>query len=82
MPPKSRKRKQLLTNLEAANQAKKKRELAGEGESVVETVDTARTQGDPSEAAQLLRLSDNALDTEDEDIDPTFQSRQQLTFGC
>lgn len=60
MPPKSKRKQQMLKSLEAANEAKRRR---------AEEEEDGTIDGD---SAQLLVLSDDALDTEDEEVDPTF----------
>ena len=69
MPPKSKKKQQMLKSLDAANEAKRRRVSIAEED---ETVDGA--------SVQLLSLSDDALDMEDEEVDPTFDLDASLHY--
>ena len=67
MPPKSKRKLELLESLQAARAAKLSRE-SGEGTtSVVRTDDV----GDSS-LSQLIAMHEDALDTDDETVDSCF----------
>ncbi len=71
MPPKSRKKRHVYASLEMARAAKKRRkdgaEASGSGE--VEIQEAAERDDD---LGVLDTMSDDALDAEDEAVDPTF----------
>ena len=70
MPPKTKSQRQLSESLFKARDEKKKRE-SGEGKS--SDVENQPGVGDDiREISELAQMSDDALNTEDESIDPTF----------
>lgn len=68
MPPKTKRQWQLEKNLEKARDVKKSRS-EGEGEAAIRTQAEVR---ESSGLANLLAMSDDALDTDDEETDPSF----------
>lgn len=70
MPPKTKKKRHVYASLEMARNAKIRRTTGAEpsGSGEIETQGTA-IQDDLS---ALITMSDEALDTEDETVDPTF----------
>ena len=74
MPPKTKRQKQLEKSLEKAREAKKSRpEPDSKAEAATRTDNLIDDDaGEPSGLADLLTMSDDALDTEDEEKDPTF----------
>ena len=80
MPPKTKRQRQLEQSLEKAREAKRSR---CDDSSEATTTETAtRTiaddEGESSGLTQLLTMSDDALDTEDEEKDPTFDLDSSL----
>ena len=69
MPPKSKRKLSLEKNCERAREAKRKRN-SGEGTSSG-TVSEVRI-GDDTSLSQLVAMPDDALDTDDEAVDPSF----------
>lgn len=65
MPPKDKWKSQLEFNAEKAREAKRQREL-GEGSTEIELRSGTEAH------AGLVAMSEEALDTEDESVDPTF----------
>jgi hypothetical protein len=80
MPPKKRRQQQLAKSLEKAREAKRRRTEAGSEAPTTETATRtiADNEGEPSGLTQLLAMSDDALDTEDEEKDPTFDLDSSL----
>jgi len=71
MPPKSKRKLQLQECLEKAREAKIRRE-SGEGTSGGAETEVRSEDRDESTFVGLATMSDDALDTEDETVDPTF----------
>ena len=78
MPPKTARKRQLELSLEKAREDKRRRE-SGEGtsnaaETEVRTgcISANVEEGASSDFTELLTMSEEALDTDDEDIDPSF----------
>ena len=75
MPPKSKRQRTHEKNLEKARDSKRIR-LSDEGESSSATQETSQeereTRPEPEELADLLTLSENAINTDNEAVDPTF----------
>ena len=72
MPPKKKRQKQLEQSLEKAREAKRIRTV---GEGTSDNADTEVQSGaEPRESdlSELLSISDDALDTEDPNADPSF----------
>ena len=80
MPPKKKRQQQLEKSLEKAREAKRRRTEAGSEAPTTETATStiADDEGEPSGLTQLLAMSDDALDTEDEEKDPTFDLDSSL----
>ena len=80
MPPKKKRQQKLEKSLEKAREAKRRRTEAGSAVPTSEstTVTIADDGGEPSGLSQLLTMSDDALDTEDEQKDPTFDLDSSL----
>ena len=74
MPPKSKRRIAHEMNLEKAREAKRVcLSDVGESNSAVHVEETSREERlEPAGLADLLDLSVDALDTEDEAVDPSF----------
>ena len=71
MPPKSRRQRQLESSLEIARDSKRRCQFEeGESSSSISGVGSARNE--PEGLTDLLNLSHDALDTEDEETDPSF----------
>ena len=66
MPPKSKRKLELLESLQAARAVKLSREL-GEG-----TTSAVRTDVGDSSLSQLIEMHKDALDTDDETVDSSF----------
>lgn len=78
MPPKSRKRKAIEAKMKKAREVKRARQLAEEGSEesteagAVREIDEQAQIEQPSSLQDLIVMSDDALDTENEELDPTF----------
>ena len=75
MPPKTKRKRQLEASLKRAREEKRSR-LAGEDPSSVADSETpsVSAEADPrqDDLAQLLSMPEEALDTDDEAVDPSF----------
>lgn len=76
MPPKSTRKRQLEECLKKARDVKRSREgtssVAGDG------LESEQLYGDVSEISDLMGLSQDALDTDDEAVDPSFNLDSSL----
>ena len=75
MPPKSRKRKHIEESLAKAREAKRRRESDEAATSSAEIevrIERDKTDGQEDDLSRLVTMSEDALDTEDEAVDPTF----------
>ena len=75
MPPKSKKRRQCEFSLENAREAKRGRETGEDASNSTEIEVRSGNGGaeaQKDELARLVSMSEDALDTEDEAVDPTF----------
>ena len=84
MPPKSARKRQLDLNLEKAREAKRSRE-SGEGTSSAAEIEvrsersgTNVEQDQPDDLAGLLAITEDAADTDDEAVDPTFDLESSM----
>ena len=68
MPPKNKRKRQLDLNAENAREAKR-RPVLGEGSTEIELRSETEAQSD---LAGLVVMSEEALDTDEESVDPTF----------
>ena len=80
MPPKSKRQSQLEDSLVLARESKMRR-CSDQDESMMEgqfseTIDEVRTE--PEGLAELLMLCSDALNTEDEEVDPSFDLDSSL----
>ena len=71
MPPKSTKKRQREGNLEKAREEKRRRS-AGESSTEIAESGAASHEDDVNDMADLLDVSIHELDTDNEDIDPSF----------
>ena len=74
MPPKSAKKRQVELSLQNAREEKRRRTAE---ETSAEVPGTAESSSgavavEPSDMIELLSMSDDALDTDNEDVDPSF----------
>lgn len=75
MPPRSKKRRHVEDSLEQAREAKRRRK-SGEAATSSADIEVRNEQGEADgqedDLSRLVTMSDDALDTEDEAVDPTF----------
>lgn len=81
MPPKTKRQRRLEESLEKARESKRiRKDARGSSSGVVSTkhgkgsgtVEVRTQHGEPEGLADLLTQPEDALDTEDEEIDPIF----------
>ena len=78
MPPKTARKRQIESSLQKAREAKRLRE-SGEGTSQRAVAESdPQQQQHTDDLSGLLHTSDEALDTDDESIDPTFDLETSL----
>ena len=73
MPPKSARKRQSEVSLEKAREVKR-----GHVPSESTAAAAGIASGEQSDLTELLSMSDEALDTENEDADPSFEVGQRL----
>lgn len=71
MPPKSRRMKQVQESLEMAREAKRRR-MADESEASSSATEVRSFDREEADLSLLVSMPEDALDTEDEAVDPTF----------
>ena len=75
MPPRSKKRRHVEDSLEQARETKRRRK-SGEAATSSADIEVRNEQGEADgqedDLSRLVTMSDDALDTEDEAVDPTF----------
>ena len=74
MPPKSAKKRQVELSLQKAREEKRRRTAEETSAEVLETAESSSGAAavEPSDMIELLSMSDDALDTNNEDVDPSF----------
>ena len=80
MPPKSTKKRQREGNLEKAREEKRRRS-AGESSTEIAESGAASHEDDVNDMADLLDVSIHELDTDNEDIDPSFDLDASMKSG-
>ena len=83
MPPKSKKRKHIEESLLKAREAKTRRESDKAATSSTEIEvrnNRGKTDGREDDLSRLVTMSEDALDTEDEAVDPTFDLESSMKW--
>ena len=77
MPPKSKRKRQLEDSLVKAREEKRKHE-SGEDDHSNVVENKADFGDDITELSELAQMSDDALDTEDDSVDPSFDLNNSM----
>lgn len=86
MPPKTKRYKQRLRSLEKARESKRRKLQKENGTFSVDSVGPGHSSQtevpakDPSEPADVLTTAGDALDTDDEERDPTFNNDSSMEY--
>ena len=74
MPPKSARKRQIQASLQKAREYRRRRVSSDNSVTAmpITGASAAETSVEPSDMAELLSMPESALDTDNEDVDPSF----------